>query len=621
MPSSSRETAPGVRTGQLLEAMKALSLEVPDALDRAVALAVRAQEEGDFPLAAAAAGIVVLTEHVQAAVYRHAMRMLGVLAAVGPDAASSGSNGLLAWAGAAIARDYGVLPSWPAANATMLMERAQDAPADVALALACALGEVCERNGDDAEFAMIQAQVAALGVGPDASPFWRGHWNIVSAWHLCAFAKVDEARHSFDAAGSLAAAHGLRGLAAQTALQRARLIEWRHDPEGALALAHQAVGHGDSARTPLWFADLADVQCSVALRALDFHAAVGHARRSIGYLQISGVWPGYQVTYRVNEAYALIGAGAAEEAVVRFRALSEVPLPRYLTARVRCLAELTDLIAAEQRDPHAPVSTEALASVMRRLRELEWPGVMHMLPQQIGRVFCHALEKGIEPDWVRAAIRTRHLPAPVGAPVSWPWLVRIRALGSFEVSTEIGPLFDRPGDARKAASKPLELLRFLASSGVEMLAVDKVACELWPGDGREGRSKALEVTVARLRRLLKSNVAVIVRDHRIGLNRECVWVDVHDLNDRLAESELADECSEAASRALELAMGLYRGPCLSDSTQAWAAAAARRWRSRLAAALLREQHGRGRSVSRAREFALRAVSADPVMADFLSPGA
>ena len=617
MPPLSRESAIGEQAGRLPVAMKALSLEVPGALDRMAALAAEAHAEGDLPLATAAAGIVVLTEHLEASLYRHAMRMLALLAAVGPDSAAAGNEGLLAWAGAAIAHDYGVLPSWHPANVAMLMERARQAPTDVALALACALGEVCERNGEDAEFAAIQAQVAALTVRPDASPFWRGHWAIVSAWHLCAFAKVEEARQCFEVAHSLATAHGLRGLATQAALQRARLVEWRRDPAAALTMAKEAVEAGDPARTPLWFADLADVHCCVALRAFDFHAAVGHARRAIGHLQFGDVWPGYQVTYRVNEAYALIGAGAADEALARFRSFSEVPLPRYLGARLRCLVDLTKLIAAEQRDPDAPVPKDMLADVIRALRELEWPSVMHLLPQQIGRVFCRALAEGVESDWVCAAIRTRRLPAPAGAPEAWPWQVRIRALGSFEVSTEYQPVLGGTGAARKAASKPLELLRFLASCGLEMLPVDKVARELWPGDGREGSAKALEVTVARLRRLLKSDMAIVVHDHRIGLNRQCVWVDVQALSDRLSESESAGEGSDAASGALELALGLYRGACLADGAQAWAAAAGERWRARLAAAILRAQCGGGRPVSRGRELVLRAVSADPKIADLL----
>jgi hypothetical protein len=34
------------------------------------------------------------------------------------------------------------------------------------------------------------------------------------------------------------------------------------------------------------------------------------AGRAVAYLQAGRVWPGYQVTYRLNEAYALLGTGA-----------------------------------------------------------------------------------------------------------------------------------------------------------------------------------------------------------------------------------------------------------------------------------------------------------------------
>jgi hypothetical protein len=114
----------------------ALCSEAPDALDRLAALAVQALADGDLPLAAASAGTAVLAEHLQSAIYRHAPRMLGVLAAAGPDSAAVAADGLLAWAGAAVAHDYGVLPSWPRPDIATLMERAQQAATDTVLALA-----------------------------------------------------------------------------------------------------------------------------------------------------------------------------------------------------------------------------------------------------------------------------------------------------------------------------------------------------------------------------------------------------------------------------------------------------------------------------------------------------
>lgn len=616
MNPSQPEAAAAQRSGELLDALRALSAQAPGALDSAAALALRAQADGQAPLAAGAAGLVVLVEHLQAAAYRHAMAMLGVLAAVGPDAAGTATEGLLAWAGASIAHDYGVLPSWPPAKAALLMERARGTPTDVSLALACALGELCERHGEDAEFELLFAQVASLEKQPDASPFWRGHWAITAAWHLSAFAKVDEARERLVLAQQLAAEHQLPGLAAVAALQRARLVECTSDPAAALALAAQAAAAGDAASTPLWWADQADVRCRVALRAGDFHAALGHARRALGHLQMSGAWPGYQVTYLVQEGYALIGCGNAEEAAGRFQGLSEMQLPRYLAARLRCLADLTALIAVGQRQGWHALPNAALARVMRTLRELEWPGVLPLLPLHIGQIFCQALVHGTETDWVRSAIRTRRLAAPAGAPETWPWSVTIRALGGFEVGTDDGGAPGRSAEGRKAASKPLELLRYLACRGNEASSTESVARELWPGDGREGRQKAFEVTVARLRRLLGHDAALLVQDHGIRLNADCVWIDVQALNDRLTEHEHAPAGSTIASAALEAALKLYRGACLALSEQAWALAAAERSRARLAAALLREARDPG--TARAREWQLRAQSADPGIASHLN---
>lgn len=167
-----------------------------------------------------------------------------------------------------------------------------------------------------------------------------------------------------------------------------------------------------------------------------------------------------------------------------------------------------------------------LGDTLRVLRELEWPHTRPALPGHVARLFVRALETGVEAEWVRAAIRTRHLAAPPEAPESWPWAVRVRALGNFEVSTEAGRL----PDGRKAASKPLELLRVLAAHGHAAVRVDLIAESLWPGDGREGRKKAFEVTLARLRRLLDCDAAVVVHDNRARLNGEIVWSDVQALN-------------------------------------------------------------------------------------------
>jgi hypothetical protein len=596
----------------------AVGREEPGAIDAIAALAVQSVV-GDQLLAASCAGLTVLVEHLRSAGYRHASRMLTVLDAIGPAAAAGSDEGLLAWAGAAIANDYGVLPSWPHADVAILMERVRTAPADIALALGAALGEVCERNGRDADFAALLAQLGGAESDGAAAPFWRGHWAIASAWHLVSFGRLDDAAARLELAQMLAAANGLYDLGATAALQRARLIESSRDPVRAMALANGAVARGDPARTPLWLADRDDVRCRLALHGGDFHAAVGHARRAVGHLQVADVWPGYQATYRVNEAYALLGAGAVDEALACFNAINETAMPRYLGARLRCLGDLATLSAADRRGQWNAECTDELADVLRRLRELEWPGVLPLLPQHVARLFARALASGIETDWIRASIRTRGLPAPPGAPQEWPWQVKVRSLGALQVTTESGPLRDAFGDPRKAASKPLELLRFLAGSGNEPVPLDVVAEALWPGDGREGRHKALDITTARLRRLLGGDAAVSVSDRRIRLSEQSVWSDVQTLHDCLAEGEAGALDSAAIATCVESALALYRGPCHAGLRQPWAVAASERIRSRLAALLLRAIRSPASSSSQRREWALRAAAADPLLASLLVP--
>ena len=617
MPHRTTSAPPSVLASRFQDVRAALSAESPGALDRIAALAVQALDRKDLLVAAASAGMAVLVEHLEWAVHRHAPRMLAILAAVGPDAASAGADGLYSWAGAAVAHDYGVLPSWPAADIGMMMERAQHAPDDAALALGCALGEVCERNGKDADFAALQAQLSGVEVQPGVSPFWRGHWSIACAWHLHSFGKMAEALQRLEMAQALAAAHGLTRLGATAGLQRARLIECRRDPPKAVALAEQAVAHGDPAQTPLWWADQADVHSRIALNALDFHAAVGHARRAVGYTQAAGVWPGYQLAYRASEAYGLLGTGAIDEALACFNEMKETPMPRYLSARLHCLADLAALSAAD-RHGHWSAATQAdLANVLRRLRELEWPSVLPMLPEYIARLFARALAAGVEVDWVRAAIRTRALSPPRGAPEAWPWAVIVRALGPFELVTESGPMRQPSADARKASSKPLELLRFLAAHGHDAVPVEAVAAALWPGDGREGRQKAFDITAARLRRLLGHDGAISVHDRRVRLNGQFVWVDAQALNDRLTEGESAAQGSAPAGAALEAALALYRGPFLPDSKEDWAVVARERLRTRLAAVLLRTLRSADITGSQSREWTLRVTSADPRVAQLI----
>lgn len=556
------------------------------ALERMAALAEQAWTQGEAGLAANAAGAVVLAEHLGATRYHHAGRMLALLDAVGFDGVLPGPAGLPALAGAAVAHDYGALPSWPAADVTQLRDLARLAPADVALAVGCALGEVCERNGLAAEFASLHAQLAAVCAQPEASACWRGLWAITSAWQLSSRGHVDAARAELGAAQALAVAHGLVDLGANIGLQRARLIVSRQDARAALDLAQQALQGVDPVKAPLRFADAADVRARVALRAQDFHAAIAHARSAVGFAEAAGVWPGYCVTYLASEAAALLGTGDYAQAEACYSRMFEMLPPRYLGERALVLRDLAALAECDQQGRWNAQPLGLLASLIGRLRVLEWYAVLPGLPDLLARLLAKALAEGIEVDWVRAAIRFRGLKAPPDAPANWPWPVRVRVLGGFELLLAPGAEVEREAPARKAPGKPLELLRCLAARGHAAQPIDEVAEALWPGEAREGRRKAFEITLGRLRRHLGSSEAVIVHDRRVHLNAQTVWVDLAALLHLLDLADAA-ETGEARRTRLDAALQLYRGACLAGDREAWSTRACEATRLRLAASLRR----------------------------------
>lgn len=507
------------------------------------------------------------------------------------------------WIGGA--RAAGVRAALRAALAGAADDAVAGAGADTVLAWSTAAGEWCEREGLDEPFSRLQPRAAAADARAQAS--WRVHWRIASAWHHESFGRRHEVVPLLQEAGRIAGAAGDAHLKAAAGLHLARLALAHRDAGDALEQARRALeAAGGEADAPLTHADAADVAARVALARGDFHAALHQARRCHALAQSAGATPAYCVTYRLNEAYALAGLGDFADAVRLTSDLAAVRQPVHLAERLDLLARLLELMRAQYAGE--PTDRDALAAVVRRLRELQWPGVLAVLPLPLARLWAQALQLRVEPRWIAASIRGRDLPPPALCwPAAWPWAVRIEVLGAFSCRNDTGSIV---GPApTKAASRPLELLRRVAvQGGFEGIAVDVLAAALWPGEGREGRTKAFEVTLARARKLLGAADALMLNDRRVRLNPRRVWLDRVALEAEL-DRVLACRGADPARRRAHWneALALWRGPLLADAAPApWIDAARQRLRSRLAAALLTDAPLEGH-----RARCLRALAADP----------
>ena len=182
-----------------------------------------------------------------------------------------------------------------------------------------------------------------------------------------------------------------------------------------------------------------------------------------------------------------------------------------------------------------------------------------------------ALQHNVEPGYARRLVREYQL-SPVLPPLrvrAWPWPIRIRTLGRFEISAQDAPVeFSGKGPGR-----PAELLKVLLCQGGQGVRVYQLSDALWPHMDADYAHKSFTAALHRLRRLLDDDQALVLRDARLSLNPEIVWTDTWALDQVLAAIENTTRLPSAQKRpdpalhaCVQEALGLYSGPFLPDES-------------------------------------------------------
>lgn len=201
-------------------------------------------------------------------------------------------------------------------------------------------------------------------------------------------------------------------------------------------------------------------------------------------------------------------------------------------------------------------------------------GYTHFLwwqPEVMARLCAHALEAGIEVDYVRDLIRRRELmpePPPLNVE-AWPWRFRIRTLGEFDLLRDGEPrTLSRKGQGRR-----VQLLKALIAFGGRDVSVDRLADTMWPRIDSDYAHRSLTTTLHRLRRLLGEDGALVLREGRLSLDRRLCWVDVWALEqvldeiDALCRSGRRDAAADTLGRLAQRALALYRGPFMGEDAE------------------------------------------------------
>jgi ATP/maltotriose-dependent transcriptional regulator MalT/DNA-binding SARP family transcriptional activator len=282
----------------------------------------------------------------------------------------------------------------------------------------------------------------------------------------------------------------------------------------------------------------------------------------------------FDALVHVAAAHLALARGRRRELEQRLRRLRELARrARYRQFEVECA-----LLEAVDGRGEAQVP-ERLAEAFGTLRELG--GTLYPWWSRAAKaeLCARALAHDVEPEYVRHLVVLQGLvehPPPDAGP-SWPWRVRVRTLGGFEIEVDGAPL----DLGRKAPRRPLELLAALVAMEGRASA-ERLSLVLYPETDGDAAAAALKTAVARLRKLVGAG-AVHVRGGVVSLDPSLVWADA------LALQRALDRGGDAGLEAVER---FYGGAFLPHRGQEWVLTARARLRRQASSRLLREGRAR-----------------------------
>lgn len=419
-------------------------------------------------------------------------------------------------------------------------------------------------SGDFALGRSVSALVQPLLSAADLSDLNRAWWLARVAYHHYIQAQHALALASLEAAMRIGDEHGFGVVRVICRLYRAFVELSAGRAQEAATLLAQLDAQIDPRRR-LDTAVRHYLGAWLALIGDQRDAALEHAASAAHLADVAGV-PGIRRYFLIAEACALSACGSHDAATARLReacALTQggdYPLFDFQAA----LAEAHLALARGDAAGCRCALEQGLALGRRKgfVNTLLW------LPRMMSGLAEFALAEGIESDYVAQLVRTRGLTPASGECALWPWPVRVRTLGRFELELDGKPLHG----SGKSQRKPLELLQALVAFGGSAVDADTLAEALWPMAPGDSAHASLKAALHRLRQLLGDEQAVRLAGGKLSIDARRVWVDVREFRRLAADFEARLKADgEAPADALAQALfALYRGHFLqSEPEQPW----------------------------------------------------
>ena len=335
-----------------------------------------------------------------------------------------------------------------------------------------------------------------------------------------------------------------------------------------------------------------------ALLKDDLQGAASHAEQAVRFAEETGfVFP--EVLCRLALARVQHEIGEDELACENLHHATSQALPTESTMlKFMCLV-FEALFSSETTEYQRTSDLLRMAFALGRRHgyvNLFW----WWLPDDMSRLCGLALERGIEPAYVRKLIQRRGLkPAKRRFQVeAWPWAVKIYTMGRFGIVLNGAPI----NFSGKVQQKPLALLKAIIALGGRNVSEEHLVESLWPDAEGDVGHQSFATTLHRLRKILDTDQAMIVADGKVSLNPRCCWVDVwafQRLANEVLEEQGVHKDPESAVRSVNKALAFYTGHFLAgDENQFWAISLRERLRNKM----LRLVEKAGKLLERNRQF-------------------
>ena len=471
--------------------------------------------------------------------------------------------------------------------------------------------------GDTVKARGVVERLAPWASLADTSPVVSILWSCAVALHHSVQGETEDCRKPVEAALELAQRSGLHAFDSLLQAQMARCC----------------LIAGDLPQAEVWMSSMAGtmrrhshvhgsfyqhLKSNLAAQRGDWQQAAEQARTGLAMALDAGT-PFPQAHCRIDLARALIASGGLVESAQHLAAARGIA--QAMKSRVLdylCLE--TEAHAAFGQGDDA-LGLARLAQALAVSRAMDGATWLLNGPRASAALYDRALAAGIEVDHVQRLIRRRRLvaPSPAAAAESWPWPVRIHALGGLAVLVD-GELLVFHG---KAQRKPLELLGAVVASTGRGAGSAALMAQLWPELEGDAERNAFDLALHRLRKLLRLDDALALQDGRLSLNESRVWVDVRAFEracgvvERL-EAQPAGTDEEGIVSLAQRLLQLYPGHFLAHEDAGWALAARERLRSKFVrgVSVLGRQLERNGAWEEATALYRRGVELDPLFEEF-----